>query len=137
MVRFEKISVTEKTYPYVAATVAADYKNGVFGTVSNGVFTAGVAGFNVLMNMEDGDDAKSDNFVVKSGADARIADLSLVPDGTILNITSAQLPADFNEGDKLVSIASGTLAVPDTAPTEEYIEVIEVTSYGCRAKVVK
>lgn len=135
MVRFDKLSTTEKGYPYVDATVAADYKNGTFGTVSNGVFTAGVTGFYVIMNMEDGDDAKSDDYVIKSGSHARIADLSLVG-GATLNITSAQLPASFAVGDKAVSKADGTLNIPGTAPTENYIEITEVTRFGANAKVV-
>lgn len=40
MVRFENISTTEKNYPQVDAVVAADYKNGTFGTVATGTFTA-------------------------------------------------------------------------------------------------
>ena len=48
MVRFEKISTTEKNYPYVDAVVAADYKNGTFGNVSNGKFTATASGTFVL-----------------------------------------------------------------------------------------
>ena len=41
MIRFDKISATEKNYPFVDAVVAGDYLNGTFGTVSNGTFTAG------------------------------------------------------------------------------------------------
>ena len=137
MVRFEKLSVTEKNYPFVDATLAAEYANGTFGTVENGVFTAGADGFYAIMNLEDGDDAKSDDYRIRKDAHARIVDFALVPDGAIVNITSAQLPTVYVIGDKLTSIASGVLSVPSEAPTEKYIEVIEVTSYGCRAKVVK
>ena len=45
MIRFDKISATEKNYPFVDAVVAGDYLNGTFGTVSNGTFTAGATGF--------------------------------------------------------------------------------------------
>lgn len=137
MVRFEKISVTEKNYPYVKAISAADYKNGTFGAVVDGVFTAGAVGFYSIINMEDGDDAKSDDFKVLKDSQLRVADFTLVPDGTILNITSAQLSVDLKYGDKMVSAANGALTVPETAPTAKYFEVIEITPYGCRAKVVK
>ena len=135
MVRFEKISTTEKAYPYVDAIVAADYANGTFGTVTDGVFTAGATGFHVIMNIEKGDDATSDDYVVKKGEHARIADLSKV-DGAALNITSKQLPTTIAKGDKAVSKADGTLEVPTEAPTAKYIEITEVTRFGANGKVV-
>lgn len=135
MVRFEKLSAN-KVYPYVDATVDADYKNGTFGAVASGVFTAGATGFNVIMNIEKGDDAKSADYKVAKGANARIADLSLV-DGQIVDITSEQLYTGVKKGDKMVSKADGTLNAPSTAPTEKYLEVVEVTDFGVRAKIVK
>lgn len=135
MVRFDKISVTEKNYPFVNAVVDNDYANGTFGTVTDGIFKAKATGFYVIMNTEKGDDAKSADYVVKKGDSARIADLSKV-DGVILNITSEQLPTGIKAKDKAVSQADGTLIVPDTAPTTKYIEVTEVTRFGVNAKVV-
>ena len=135
MVRFENISTTEKNYPYVDAVVAADYKNGTFGTVSTGTFTAGATGNYVIMNIEDGDDAKSDDYVIKKGAHARIADLETVI-GAIVDITSAQLPASVVKGNKLQSQADGTLKVNASA-TGLYIEVVEVTRFGVVGKIVK
>lgn len=135
MVRFENISTTEKNYPYVDAVVAADYKNGTFGTVVTGTFTAGATGNYVIMNIEDGDDAKSDDYVIKKGAHARIADLETVI-GAIVNITSAQLPASVVKGNKLQSQADGTLKVNASA-TGLYIEVVEVTRFGVVGKIVK
>ena len=75
MVRFDKIAVIEKVYPYVNAKVAAKYKNGTFGTVESGIFTAGATGFYTIMQIEKGDDAGSDDFVIDAGADCRICDL--------------------------------------------------------------
>lgn len=135
MVRFENISTTEKNYPYVDAVVAADYKNGTFGTVATGTFTAGATGNYVIMNIEDGDDAKSDDYVIKKGAHARIADLETVI-GAIVDITSAQLPASVVKGNKLQSQADGTLKV-NTSATGLYIEVVEVTRFGVVGKIVK
>ena len=135
MVRFENISTTEKNYPYVDAVVAADYKNGTFGTVATGTFTAGATGNYVIMNIEDGDDAKSDDYVIKKGAHARIADLETVI-GAIVDITSAQLPASVVKGNKLQSQADGTLKV-NASTTGLYIEVVEVTRFGVVGKIVK
>ena len=135
MVRFENISTTEKNYPYVDAVVAADYKNGTFGTVATGTFTAGATGNYVIMNIEDGDDAKSDDYVIKKGAHARIADLETVI-GAIVDITSAQLPASVVKGNKLQSQADGTLKVNASA-TGLYIEVVEVARFGVVGKIVK
>lgn len=134
MVRFEDISTTEKNYPYVDAVVAADYKNGTFGTVVDGTFTAGANGTFVIMNIEDGDDAKSDDYIVKKDAHARIADLTKV-NGVSLSITSVQLPSTVAKGNKLESQADGTLKVNASA-TGSYLEVAEVTSFGVNAKVV-
>lgn len=134
MVRFEKISTTEKNYPYVDAVVAADYKNGTFGNVSNGKFTATASGTFVIMNIEDGDDAKSDDYVIKKDAHARIADLTKV-DGASLSITSAQLPSSVEKGNKLEAQADGTLKVNASAKGS-YLEVTEVTNFGVNAKVV-
>ena len=129
MVRFDKISVTEKNYPYVDAVVAADYKNGTFGTVTEGKFTAGATGTFVIMNIEDGDD-----YIVKKGSHARIGDLTTVV-GAVLNVTSAQLPANVEKGNKLESQVDGTLKVNASAKGT-YLEVIEVTSFGANVKVV-
>lgn len=135
MVRFDKISATEKNYPFVDAVVDGDYLNGTFGTVADGIFKAGATGFYVIMNIEKGDDAKSADYVIKKGEHARIADLSKV-DGAILNITTEQLPTGIKSKDKAVSKADGTLTVPSTAPTTKYIEITEVTRFGVNAKVV-
>lgn len=133
MVRFEKLSTTEKNYPFVDAVVTADYKNGTFGTVTDGKFTAGATGSFVIMNIEDGDDAKSDDYIIKKNAHARIADLTKVV-GAIVDITSAQLPASVTKGNKLESQADGTLKVNASAKGT-YIEVTEVTRFGVIGKV--
>lgn len=134
MVRFEKISTTEKNYPYVDAVVTADYKNGTFGAISDGKFTASANGTSVIMNIEDGDDVKFDDYVVKKDAHARIADLTKV-NGASLSITSAQLPSTVVKGNKLEAQADGTLKVNASAKGS-YLEVTEVTSFGVNAKVV-
>lgn len=132
MIRFEQLSATEKQYPFIDAVVDADYKNGTFGVVSEGAFTAGEA-FTAIMQVEKGNDMKTNEFVIKKGEHARIADFSKV-DGQIVNITIEQLPETYKEKDKLVVAADGTLKV-STSATANYFEVLEVTRYGARAVV--
>ena len=134
MIRFDKISATEKNYPFVDAVVAGDYLNGTFGTVADDTFTAGATGFYAIMNIEDGDEAKSDEYVIRAGAHARVVDFTKV-DGHILNVTSVHLPDTFEKGNKLVSKADGTLEVSSGA-SNKYFEVIDVTRFGANVKVV-
>ena len=100
MIRFEKLASTESVYPFVDAVVAADYKNGTFGTISGGTFTSG-AGFMAIMQVEDGDDAKTADYTILAGKHARIADFSKVG-GHVVNITKDQLPETYEVGNKLV-----------------------------------
>lgn len=131
MIRFEKLASTESVYPFVDAVVAADYKNGTVGTVAGGTFTAG-SGFMAIMQIEDGDKAKTAEYVVKAGKNARIVDFERV-DGHIVNITKDQLPATYKAGDKLVG--NGATFTTGEA-TSKCFEIIEVMSYGVRATVV-
>lgn len=131
MIRFEKLAATEKNYPFVDAVVVADYKNGTFGEVADGKFTAGV-GFKAIMQVEKGDDMKTDAFTIFKDEHARIADFSKVV-GHIVNITADELPDTYVVGDKLSANTKGKLAVGGTS---ECFEIIEVTRYGVRATVV-
>ena len=132
MIRFETLSTQEKNYPFLNATVAADYKNGTFGTVSDGVFTAGT-GFYTIMDVEKGDDAYSAEYTILKNACARIANLSLV-EGAIVDITIDQLPDEVAVENKLDIGSNGELTIGSGAG--DHLEVIEVTSFGARAKVV-
>lgn len=132
MIRFEKLSATEKAYPFVDAVVADDYKNGTFGDIANGTFTAGT-GFKAIMQVEKGDDMKTDEFKVFKDEHARIADFAKA-NGQVVNITTDELPKTYKAGDKLVASNAGVLTVSADA-TSEYFEVIEVTRYGVRAVV--
>lgn len=133
MIRFEKLSATEKAYPFKDAVVAGNYKNGTFGNVANGVFTAGT-GFKAIMQVEKGDDMKTDQFEVFKDEHARIADFTKA-DGQIVNITADELPKTYKIGDKLTADSKGVLSVSADA-TSEYFDVIEVTRYGVRAVVI-
>ena len=132
MIRFEKLSATEKAYPFVDAVVADNYKNGTFGTITDGTFTAGT-GFKAIMQVEKGDDMKSDKFEVFKDEHARIADFAKA-DGQIVNITADELPETYEIGDKLAANSTGVLSVSAGA-SGDYFDVIEVTRYGVRAVV--
>lgn len=132
MVRFDKLAPTEKGYPFVDAVAADTYKNGKFGEVADGTFTAG-EGFKAIMQVEKGNDMHTDNFVVNKGEHARIADLTKA-DGQIVNITADQLPDSYSVSDKLVANTTGDLVVNASA-TNNYLEVLEVTRYGVKAVV--
>lgn len=131
MIRFEKLSVPETIYPYVDAVVSADYSNGTFGSVADGKFTSG-AGSMAIMQVEKGDDAKYESFMIKKGEHARIADFTKTP-GQIVNITADELPSSYDVDNSLVAKADGTLKV---GSGDVSFKVIEVTSYGVRATVV-
>lgn len=131
MIRFEKLASTESVYPFVDAVVAADYKNGTFGTIANDTFTSG-AGFMAIMQVEDGDAAKTADYTIPADKHARIADFSKT-DGHVVNITKDQLPETYDVGDKLVG--NGDAYTVETV-TSECFEIIEIMPYGVRATVV-
>lgn len=128
MVRFEKLN-PEVQYPYSDAVAAADYINGVFGSVASGTFTAGATATSCIMQVERGDDAYSDAFKVKQGEHVRVADLTKAV-GEVLNITADLLPSEYAATNKLKSDSNGKLVVDNT---NGKIEIIEVTDYGVRA----
>lgn len=132
MIRFEKLEVPEKIYPYTDVTVAADYPNGIMGTVTNGVFTKG-AGTVFIDQVEWGDDAYSEKFVIPKDAHARTADIAderLA--GKTVNITADELPATYAVDNVLVADTTGLLKVGTGAG----FKVIEKTKYGVRAVIV-
>lgn len=133
MIRFEKLAPTEKTYPFVNAVSDAKYKNGTFGTVTNGVFSAGKS-FMAIMQVEKGNDMNTTDFVVNKDEQVRIADFSKV-DGCVVNITLDQIDGEYAAGDKLIADEDGNLAVSATV-TKNYFKIIEVTRYGVRAIAV-
>lgn len=132
MIRFEKLN-PEVQYPYADATTAAAYVNGTIGTVSGNVFTAG-AGAYCIMQVEQGDAAYTDEYTIPMGAHARVANLAHADVvGEIVNITKAQLPETYAVGNKLAATSAGKLSVSTTSPL---FEVVTVTDYGVRAKVL-
>lgn len=134
MVRFDTIGAAEKLYPYVKATAAAEYKNGTFGTVANGVFTAAASAFSVIMQVEKGDDMHSDEYVVNKDEEVRVCDLSKAV-GYVVDITADELPETLEVGNKLVSTTDGILEVSASA-SSNCLEVTEVTSWGAKAVIV-
>ena len=130
MIRFEKLSVPETIYPYVDAESAGEYINGTFGTIADDVFTAG-EGTMAIMQIERGDDMKTDKFTVKTGERVRVADFSKAA-GQIVNITTDELPETYAKDNALVADTDGKLKV---GTGDVSFKVIEVTRYGVRAVV--
>ena len=131
MVRFEKLT-QHYVNPFSDATAYAEYINGIFGTVSSGVFTKG-AGNYCVMQVERGDKAHSDNFVVLQGEHVRVANMAKA-EGEIINITADELPSTYAVGDILSAQSTGLLAVNSASGAKGY-KIVEVTDYGCRAQV--
>lgn len=133
MIRFEKL-FPEIAYPYQDAVAAAEYINGIFGTVSSGVFTAG-AGALCVMQVEKGDDARSDDFKVRQNEHVRVADLSADKvQGQIVNITANELPSTYAVGNILKAASTGLLVV-DSGESAKGLKIVEVTDYGVRAEI--
>ena len=130
MIRYEKLN-PEVQYPYSDAVAAADYINGVFGSVANGTFTVGASATSCIMQVERGDDAYTANFKVKAGEHVRVADLTKAV-GEIVNITADELPSTYEVGNKLASASTGLLTVGSGGK----LKIIEVTDYGVRAVIL-
>lgn len=131
MIRFERLSEHYRN-PFVDATAYAEYINGIFGTLSSGVFTKG-AGNYCVMQVERGDKAHSDEFTVKANEHVRLADMTKA-EGEIINITADELPSTYAVNDILAAQSTGLLAVNSASGAKGY-KIIEVTDYGCRAVV--
>lgn len=125
------ISKIEKEYPYADAIMAADTANGTFGTVSNGTFTKG-AGTIALVDVERGDDAFTDDYVVPTGAHGRVCDFSK-QDGAKVQITSQSYTGSgIAVGDTLIPNSSGvleegeatTLGFTVTVIYDDYLEAV-------------
>lgn len=132
MVRYDKLAPIEKFYPFEDAVTAAEYINGTFGSVEAGVFTAG-DGFSVIMQVENGDNAGYEGYKIGKGAHVRVAHLDTT-DGYIVDVTAEQLPSSYTKGNKLKANAEGKLEVGEG--DKGSLEIIEVTSYGVRAKII-
>lgn len=133
MIRFEKLAPTEKNYPFEDAVVAADYKNGVFGNVAEGVFTVG-SGFKAIMQVEKGNDSKTDKYTMTKGEHARIVDFAKA-EGAIVNITADNITDDYKQAKFFeVDGATGLLKKAESLSGNGFT-VIELTKYGARAVV--
>ena len=86
-----------------------------------------------IMQVEDGDKAKTADYTIPAGKHARIADFSKV-NGHVVNITKDQLPETYEVGNKLVG--NGATYTVNSGAESKYFEVIEVMPYGVRATVV-
>ena len=134
MIKAYKISMLEKYAPFEAVKVAADYMNGTFGTVSDGVFTAGAAPTHFLYQVGRGDENYTD-FTIPKDSDARAASLD-VWNGKELFIEGANLPASVEEDSKLDFDANGALKV-NASPSGTYLQVTKLLGEGAVAVITK
>lgn len=128
MIRFNKTVPTENGYPYIKAVIAADYKNGTFGTVdAKGVFTAGRGGY-YIDQIESGDDMYSDDFKIKAGTEVRLVDMSKCV-GAIVTVTKDNcteamqgfiVPAAFDLGIAAAPNSDGVLGAADNLKIGDY-----------------
>lgn len=127
MVKAYTIGMLEKYDAFSSVKSAGEYVPGSFGTVANGVFTAGANGTAVIMEVPRFDTAHTDTKIAKD-TNIRVADIT-VWGGKKLQVSPANLPATFAKGDKLASDASGVLAVKSTA-TAPYLQVEDIIEFG-------
>ncbi len=86
-------------YPFEDAVVDSDVKNGAFGDVIDGKFTANASGKKVIMQLENGDNEAMPEYIIPKGSHARVLDPSKVKGE--LEVYGYPLPETFNTGDTL------------------------------------
>lgn len=135
MIKFSTIGQIEKKYAYEPAKAGADTFNGAFGTVADGVFTAGADATKAIMNIETGDNAYYDTYPIAKDTDLRVVDLTKF-NGETIEIYGNELPVGVAVGDKLTSDTNGALVTGATAAP--YYEVTKVIANvkGVEATVV-
>lgn len=134
MIKAYTISMLEKYNPFVNVKVAADYMNGIFGTISADTFTAGATPTHFLYQVNKGDEAYTD-FVIPKGSDARAASLD-VWNGKSLFIEGKNLPDSVEDTSKLDFNSDGSLKV-NSGATGTYLQVTKKLGDGVVATIVK
>lgn len=86
-------------YPFENAVVDSDVKNGAFGNVADGKFTANASGKKVIMQLENGDDEAMPEYKIPKGSRVRVLDPSKVKGE--LEVYGYPLPETFKVGDTL------------------------------------
>lgn len=137
MLKFNSIGQIEHNYAFEDAVIDTDMYNGAFGSVSDGKFTTAATATKAIMQLENGDDAGLDKYVIKAGSHVRIVDLEKFV-GQKIEVYGYPLPAIVAVGNKLESEAAGTLKVNGSA-AGLYLEVESIigNNQGVVAKIVK
>lgn len=86
-------------YPFEDAVVDSDVKNGAFGDVTDGKFTANASGKKVIMQLENGDNEAMPEYIIPKGSHVRVLDPSKVKGE--LEVYGYPLPETFKTGDTL------------------------------------
>lgn len=134
MIIFNTVGEFEKYDSLSSVKAAADYVNGTFGKVADGVFTASANGTAFIMEVEKGDNMYLDEYTVKKDAQIRVCDITKLA-GKEIRITKVNLPETVAKDNKLASDATGKLTVSASA-TAPYLLVKEVRPYGVLAEIV-
>lgn len=100
MFKFRTLGQVEHgEYPFEDAVADSDVKNGAFGDVTNGKFTAGTSGKKVIMQLENGDNEAMPEYIIPKGSHVRVLDPSKVKGE--LEVYGYPLPETFKAGDTL------------------------------------
>lgn len=126
MLKPRTIGMLEKYDVFTSVKADAEYVNGTFGTVADGVFTAGAGGY-VIMQKGKGDTLYTD-FTVVADEDIRVADVAKWV-GKQLEVSPLHIIGEFTKGDTLIVSATGKLAVGDAVAGNVYFEVEEVINF--------
>lgn len=137
MVKFHSIAMIEKYDCFAPAKAKTEVNNGTFGAVTSGTFAPKANSFEVVMNLETGDNSYMAEYKIPAGTDLRIANLAKLH-GKKLDISAEHMPASFEVGNKLVSDENGKLVVNGEA-VAPYLLVAETMLFdgkGCVAEIV-
>lgn len=137
MLKFHTIGQIEHNYAFEDAVIDSDMYNGAFGSVSDGKFTSAATASKAIMQIENGDDAGMDKFLIPAGSHVRVIDLEKFA-GQTIEVYGYPLPDTVAKGDKLESQSDGSLKVNSSAAAL-YLEVTRIIGnhQGVEATVVK
>lgn len=119
-VEYTSVGQYEKEYNFENAVADVNVMQGAWGTITNGKFVPG-NGTYAVMQVEVGDEAGCEDYVIPAGADLRLLDTTKVGQvtGNKLIRLVGTIPANVSVGDKvkvdgnavISKTSSGTLTV--------------------------
>ena len=122
-IEYTTVGQYEKEYNFVDCVSDSDVINGAFGTITSGKFVPG-EGTYAVMQIEDGNDAGKENYVIPAGRHLRLLDLTKV--GTVTGNKLVRLigtmPDGIEVGDEV--IVDGDAVVTTTDGVYEVTRVL-------------